>query len=197
MRLTRALVEKTVQCGDVVCVVYRHANALAKAMRWFERGRSTHSIECLGGLDTVEETIGGGMRTNLYTYLRGNCDLTIKRAARPLDADEQAVVRSYWLSLVGKGYGWDSIKRALVTVPLRRFVRPRYPRLARALVGLARLLLPGDMPDCSAAWVEGLRLVRPHLLAGYAPGEVDPEVLLRDRTLTTVARWDAPILEDA
>lgn len=196
MRLTRAFVEKTVHCGDVACVTYRRPDALARAMRYFERGRSTHSIEGLGGLDTVEETIGGGMRTNLYTYLRGTCDLTIRRARGGLDLHEQKVVRAHWLGLVGKGYGWDSIKRAAVTVPIRQYVKPRYPRAAKLLLGAARLVLRGAMPDCSAAWVEGIRLVRPHVLLGYDASEVDPETILRARELVTVAEWKAPYLED-
>lgn len=196
MRLTRSEVEATIQCGDVVCVIYRSADGVAKLLRFFEHGRASHSIECLGGLDIVEELIGGGSRGNLYTYMRGTCDLSIKRVVGGLTAVEQKRVKSYWLTLVARGYGWDSIKRAAVTVPIRRFIRPRWPRLARTLVRLADTLLPGAMPDCSAAWVEGLRLVRQNLLSGYATQDVTPETILRDPHLYTVARWVAPVLED-
>ncbi len=196
MKLTRTVVERTIRCGDVVIVTYRNADGTAKLLRFFENGKASHAIECLGGFDTVEETIGGGMRTNLYTYLRGNCDLTIKRARGTLDHREEAALRVYWLGLVGKGYGWDSIKRAAITVPIRRFVKPRYPRLARTLTEIARAVLPGKMPDCSAAWVAGLRIVRPHILSGYEPEEVTPETILRDHELVTVAVWKSPVFEE-
>lgn len=197
MKMTRAEVEATIRMGDVVCVIYRKTNGVAKLLRWAEGGRSSHTIECLGGLDTVEETIGGGMRTSLYTYLRGNCDLFVKRAPKPIHPDDQARIRSYWLSLVGKGYGWDSIKRAAVTMPIRRFIKPNFPRLARFLIEVARLLLPGKMPDCSAAWVNGIRLSQPDLFYGYEAAEVDPQTVLRNPELITVARWLCPVLEDA
>ena len=196
MKLTRKEVEATIKCGDGIAVIYRNPNGIAKLLRFFEKGKASHFIECLGGLDTVEETIGGGMRTNLYTYLRGDCDLIVKRARGSLDLREEKIVRDYWLSLVDKGYGWDSIKRSLLTVPIRRYIKPRFPRLAWALIGFARWLLPGTMPDCSAAWIRGIRLVRGHVLGGFEPEEVDPEEILRDHFLLTVARWKAPILED-
>lgn len=196
MKLTRAIVEKTVHCGDVITVTYRKSDGVSRLLRFFENGRASHAIECLGGLDIVEELIGGGARTNLYSYLRGQCDLTIKRVRLPLDTPEQIRVRSYWLSLVGKGYGWDSIKRAAVTVPLRRFVKPRYPIVYRTALEAARELLPGRMPDCSAAWVDGIRLVRPHILHAYRAEEVTPETIQRDRDLVVVAEWKAPVMED-
>lgn len=194
MNLTRADVENIIECGDVVCVVYREANGVSRLLRFWEGGRSSHSIECLGGMDTVEETIGGGMRTNLFTYLRGNTDLKIRRSRTPLNQREKEIVKSYWLSLVAKGYGWDSIKRSLVTIPIRRFVKPVAPLLADWLLGIARFLLPGKMPDCSAAWVCGMRLVRPTILHDYEPEEVDPHVLDWDPNLVTVAYWPKPIL---
>ena len=197
IHLTRRQIQETVRLGDVVCVTYRQTNGVAKILRWAEAGRASHAIECLGGLDTVEETIGGGMRTNLYTYLRGQCDLEVKRVPGPaITYDEGIRLESYWLSLVGKGYGWDSIRRAAVTVPIRRFIRPHFPRLARWLTGIARFLHAGKMPDCSAAWVDGIRIVRPDVLRGYAPEEVTPETILRDTHLVTVARWEAPVLDE-
>ena len=36
--------------------------------------------------------------------------------------------------LEGKGYGWGSIKRSLVSTPIRRYVKPLAPRLARVLL---------------------------------------------------------------
>lgn len=195
MKITLEDVQRTVQCGDVITVVYRKADGVARLLRWAENGRASHAIECFGGLDTFEETIGGGMHTNLDTYLRGNADLTVKRVRGSLDHREQARVCLYWMGLVAKGYGWDSIKRAALTAPIRRFVKPRYPRLAATMFEMARELLPGDMPDCSAAWVAGIRLVRPHVLAGYRPEEVTPETLLRDHDLVTVEKWTKPVLE--
>ena len=100
------------------------------------------------------------------------------------------------MSLEGEGYGWDSIKRSAITVPIRRFVRPHFPMLACAMTDAARVLLPGDMPDCSAAWVAGIRLDQP-VMTGCDAAEVDPEMLRTDRRLLIVARWEAPILEDA
>ena len=194
MNITLSDVNRVVHFGDVVCVTYRKADGVAKLLRFFEGGRSSHSIECLGGLDIVEETIGGGMRTNLYTYLRGQCDLEVRRVSEPLNQTEAARIRSYWLSLVGKGYGWDSIKRSMITVPIRRFVKPHYPRLAQTLVAAAEELLPGRMVDCSAAWVAGIRLVRPRVFLGVDPTEVDPDMIQRTPHLTTVARWNAPVL---
>ena len=196
MKITRAEVEATIKCGDGIAVTYLDGGFVAKLLRWAEGGQASHFIECFGGLDTFEETIGGGMHTNLDTYLRGNCILTIRRAPRDLTPEEQARVRSYWMSLVGKGYGWDSIKRSAVTVPIRRFIRPHCPKLARALIALARWALPGKMPDCSAAWVDGIRLTQP-VLRGYDASEVDPENLRVDPTLTPVAVWKAYVLEDA
>jgi hypothetical protein len=98
------------------------------------------------------------------------------------------------MSLVAKGYGWDSIKRAAITVPIRRFIRPRFPRLARFLVDVARWALPGEMPDCSAAWVDGIRLDQP-ILRGFDATEVDPEKLRVDPNLLTIAVWHSPVLE--
>lgn len=195
-KLTRAQVEKTIKCGDGIGVVYRNANGAAKILRLVEGGRASHWIECLGGLETVEETIGGGMKTDLFTYLKGNCDLVVRRVRGGLDKREQAYVRTYWLGLVGGGYGWDSIKRSMVTVPVRRFVKPLFPRLASAIVAMARFLLPGKMPDCSAAWVDGMRLVRKNIMVGYEPEEVDPYDLWKDPDLVTVAHWKCPVLED-
>lgn len=196
MIVTRADVERTIRCGDGIAVTYREANGTAKLLRWAEGGRATHFIECFGGLDTFEETIGGGMHTNLDTYLRGNCDLRILRAPVALTASEQCRVRSYWMSLVAEGYGWDSIKRSALTVPIRRFVKPHYPRLARVMRGAARALLPGAMPDCSAAWVDGMRLVRRKVMLGCLAEEVDPFMLWADRHLIRVADWTAPVLKE-
>lgn len=196
MKLTRAEVEKTVRCGDFICVTYRKVNGVARAIRWAEGGKASHVIECLGGFDTVEETIGGGMRTNLYTYLRGNADLIVKRVKPELTDAEAARVKKRWLSLVGGGYGWDSIKRAMVTIPIRRFVQPRLPRVAKVLRGAARVLLPGAMPDCSAAVLFGIRPERPGMLAAYQIPEVTPETLLRDMRTPTVAVWKNAMLVD-
>jgi hypothetical protein len=196
MNLTQAEVENIVRFGDTAVVHYRDKNGLAKAMEWFEGGHATHQINCLGGLDIVEELCGGGSRSNLYSYMRGQCDLTIKRAPRPISAAGAPKVKAYWLGLVGKGYGWDSIKRAFLTVPIRRFVKPRAPRLAHAMTVLARVLLPGKMVDCSASWLAGIRLDQPNILVDYDPQEVSPETTLRDEHLITVARWKAPFLVD-
>lgn len=194
MYVTRAIVEKTIQCGDGIAVIYRKADGVARLLRAAEGGRASHWIECLGGFETFEETIGGGMATRLDTYLQGNCDLIVKRVRGGLDRREQKGIRAYWDSLLGKGYGWDSIKRSAVTVPVRRFVRPHFPRLADVLVAVARAILPGKMPDCSAAWVAGLRAVNKNVMLGYEPEEVSPEDLLRDRELVEVVHWKRPIL---
>ena len=151
MYLTRAIVEKTIHPGDGIGVIYRKADGVARLLRAAEGGAASHWIECLGGFDTFEETIGGGMATRLDTYLQGNCDLIVKRVRGGLDRREQKVVLDDWATLVGKGYGWDSIKRSAVTVPIRRFVRPNFPRTADVMVAIARAALPGKMPDCSAA----------------------------------------------
>ena len=196
VNITRSDIEKTVKCGDGIAVEYLDGNVVGRVLRWAEGGKASHFIECLGGLDTVEETIGGGMATRLDTYLKGNCNLTIKRVRGALDLREEDVVRRCWNTLVGKGYGWDSIKRTMVTMPIRRFIKPRAPRLARWLTAAARWALPGQMPDCSAAWVDGIRLVRPHVLTGYDACEVDPELLRRDKDLVTVAYWPAATLVD-
>jgi hypothetical protein len=196
MKITRAEIEHTIQCGDGIAVTYRNSNGVARLLRWAERGRASHFVECLGGLDTFEETIGGGMRTNLYTYLRGTCDLKVVRVRGGLDGIQKRSAREYWLNLVGKGYGWESIKRTAVTIPIRRFIRPHFPRLANLLVDAARALLPGEMPDCSAAWVAGMRHVGANVLTGYRPEEVSPENLLIDEYLFTVAKWKAPVLVD-
>ena len=161
MYLTRAIVEKTIHFGDGIAVEYINSNGVAVALRWFEGGRASHFLECYGGLDLFEETIGGGMATRLNTYLKGNCNLTLLRAPRPITDGGRTRIRSYWMSLEGTGYGWDSVKRSAVTVPIRRFVRPHFPILANAMTDMARTLLPGDMPDCSAAWVDGIRLDQP------------------------------------
>jgi hypothetical protein len=194
MYLTRALVEKIIQPGDGIGVVYRKVDGVARLLRAAEGGRAIHWIECLGGLDTFEETIGGGMATRLDTYLQGNCDLIVKRVRGGLDLREKKIVLNYWDSLVGKGYGWDSIKRSAVTVPIRRFVRPHFPRTADVMVAVARAALPGKMPDCSAAWVAGLRLANKNVMLGYEPEEVSPEDLVRDRELVEVEYWKKPIL---
>lgn len=194
MFVTRAIVQKTIQCGDGIGVIYRKADGVARLLRAAEGGRASHWIECLGGFDTFEETIGGGMATRLDTYLQGNCDLIVKRVRGGLDFREQKIVSEYWGGLVGKGYGWDSIKRSAITVPVRRFIKPHHPKIAAAMIGTARFLLPGKMPDCSAAWVDGMRLVNKNVMTKCQPEEVDPEDLLRDRELVEVAYWKRPVL---
>lgn len=197
LHLTRRELQATVRPGDGIAVEYLKADGVARLLRWAEGGRATHFIECLGGLDTFEETIGGGMLTNLGTYLRGQCNLTLLRApGEPLTEAEQTRVKAYWANLAGKGYGWDSIKRSAITVPVRRFIKPRAPRLAAAMIGVARFLHAGKMPDCSAAWVAGLREVGKSLMAGYEAEEVSPEDLRHNRELVKVVEWKAPYYQE-
>ena len=192
--LAQAHFERVILCGDTILVHDVHEDAVGLVIEKFTHGTARHQICALGGLDIVEALTTGVARNNLQNYLTGKYVLTVKRLRKTLEPHEAAQARAHWLRAVGQAYGWGSCAQAAVTTIDRRYVRPWAPGPARAILWASRAFLGGSLPDCSALWVQGIRIPRPHVLGAYLPQEVTPEVTERDSHLTEVARFHKPVL---
>lgn len=197
MRLTKSQVRDKVRMGDTIIVHYNHGGVVAAGIQWYTKGDASHELCCLGGFDIIEADIGGVMHTNLDTYLRGTCRLTLRRPRPGLLNHERAAMREYWVSQVAKPYGFGAIAQSLIAVPVRGYLLPRFPRLARAVLTALAFVFRNARPDCSALYAEGWRRARKGVLPGYDSEEVTPELLLRTQSgIETISVWDDAILSD-
>lgn len=193
-KITRAQVHATVHPCDGAAVVYNHGGVVAAGIQ-FWTGKASHFLCLKGGTRVTEEDIGGCMATDLDTYMKGTCSLTILRVMPPLSIHEERLVLDFWESEVATPYGIGSVVRAFLATPVRRYVLPRFPGFGRFALRVLSRVMGHQAPDCSALWVMGIRKARPAFLRGYDAEEVTPEVILRDAAkLMHVIHWDRPVL---
>ena len=193
-KLTLAQVKATIHPCDGAAVIPAHGGVAQRGIQWWT-GKACHFLCLKGGLAVTEEDIGGCMATDLDSYMKGTCSLTILRVMPPLSAHEERLVLDFWESEVATPYGTGSVVRAFFATPIRRRVVPRFPRLGRFLLRVLARVMGHQAPDCSALWVMGIRKARPGLLKGYDAEDVTPEIILRDASkLMHVIHWDRPVL---
>lgn len=193
-QLTRAQIEAAVRPGDVILVHYVKKNVVAAGIQFFEEGKASHALCCLGGMDVVEADLGGIMRTSLDSYLRGHCRLTVKRL-RPEPTDREVVaMRAYWLSRVGDPYDVAMILGMVPILVIRKLLHPLSPAFARwAARQLPNLMGSLTLNTCAELWVRGVRMAKRVLLTAYKPDNCTPETILRDPHLEIVQVWDSPV----
>ncbi len=197
MKITRAQIEKLFQPGDIVVVHYLKENFVSAGIQFASRGRATHALCSLGGMEIVEALIGGVSHSYLDNYLKGQCRLTVKRMKPPLDHREAAGVSLYWRSCISQPYDLGMIAHVAACAPVRWLVLPVFPPLGRFLLrALGRLSWASHtLSTCAELGARGLRVVRPKFLKNYDPEDITPEVLLRDvASLETVAVLEGAVL---
>lgn len=194
-KLTRAQVDGLIKPGDVILVHYLKKDIVAVGIQFFSEGQASHAICSLGGLDAVEADAGGVMHSNLDTYLRGHCRLTIKRLHPAPTQDELKAMKSYWLARVGDPYDFGMILGMVPIFIARRFLHHFSASLARAVVrNWPNLFGKHNLNTCAELWVRGVRASKRRVLDQYDPENVAPEILMRDAKLEMVAVYEAPIL---
>lgn len=195
--VTRAQLEALIQPGDGVAVEYVHPDLAQAGIELWSHGRAAHFLCLLGGLDVVEADVSGITRSNLDNYLRGNAVLKFYRCRPDLKTTERAAVRQRWLDQVTNSYGWGSVFRGGSATGIRRFVYPIFPSLARGLLRIVARVVGHQAPDCSALWVDAIKIVRPKVFANHDSEEVTPETIVRShdpRDLQLIRTLDRPIL---
>lgn len=197
-RLTRKQIEETLKPGDVILVHYVKKGVVSAGIQFASGGLASHALCCLGGMEIIEADIGGVMHTLLDNYLTGKCRLTVKRLRPALYSHEAAQACAFWRSKISDPYDLGMIVHSAVVFPIRRFLLPVCPPLARLLLQLCGrfTVASHDLSTCAELYARGLRQPRPKFLAAYDQEDITPEVLLRNaRSLTTVAVWDEPMLD--
>lgn len=197
MKLTRTQILATIKPGDLIVVHYTHPGFVGAGIQFASGGNASHALCCLGGMEIVEADIGGVMHTYLDNYLTGKCRLTIKRLRPALSHYEAADVCAYWRGCISNTYDVGMIVHAALVAPVRRFVSPRLPRVARLLLRVIGMipLASATLSTCAELGARGERKARPRFLKLYAAEDITPEVLLRDAAgLETVAVWDEATL---
>lgn len=193
-RLTAGQIRATLRPGDGIGVSYRHPNAVQEGIK-LATGDTEHWLCVVEGMDIVEALTIGVYRSSLYNYLKGDCDLVVKRAPAPITEQEEDRVVRGWLKRVGEHYGFGMIFGLALLVIIRQILHPLSPRLAGwAFQKLPNLFARENMPTCAELWRMEWRKLRPKLLAAYPDGQIFPSLLRRDRDLPTVAEWPGALL---
>lgn len=197
MKLTRAQINAAIRPGDVILVHYLKGGMVAAGIQFASGGTASHALCCLGGMHVVEADIGGVMHTFLDNYLTGKCRLTVKRIEPELLPHEAAKVCDYWRSCISNKYDLGMILHVALVFPVRRFLLPVLPRMAKIMLWLIGCLplASTKISTCAELGARGLRKERPRFLRSHDDDEITPEVLLRDaRGFRTVVVWDEPVL---
>jgi hypothetical protein len=194
--ITLAQVHHLFRPLSVVFVRYLDQDLTARAIELGEDGNASHVLCCLGGLDIIEADIGGIMHTNLDTYLRGQCHLTIKRPRHALSAGATDDVERYWLGTVGAKYDVGRIVGLLPVMAARAAVRPFSARAARWVEAhVPNLLASRTLNTCDVEYVRGIRKGWPEFLEHFPAAAMTPRKLERDvADLELVQTLDAPLL---
>lgn len=197
MKLTHAQVNEYFKHGYVVFVEYLREDLAQRGIQYAQGGRGpVHVLCCLGGRSIVEEDLGGCMLTDLATYLRGQCTLTVKKPRLHRTRAQEEVVEHYWVGQVGTGYDVGMIV-GMVPILFARRVLGLFSKAAAkwALRHLGNLLASHTSSTCAELYARGQRKVQPDFLKGFPDGNIFPWLLNRDaKDLELVIHLEKPVL---
>lgn len=197
--VTRLQLDGLVRPGDVIAVEYLNPEDIDVIIKFAEKGKASHALCCLGGLDIVEAlaTANAVKESSLSDYLKGNCKLTVRCSIPDPTPGQAEKAVDFWLARVNDPYDWGMIV-GMAPILICQRVIGFFSKKAGiwCAQNLPNFLASKKLNTCAEVATRGLREFSLVALYKYRVENVDPEILRTDPSLRTKIVLDGAVLVD-